>query len=119
MKRAISSTALRDFMNTIVRAPSITSEASRSAASASGDRRAIVAGSVTGGFHIAIVRLVPGEPSRSITRTSSNPVSRVASSPGLAIVADASRNRGDVPWISHTRRSRRSTLATWEPKTPR
>ena len=119
MKRAISSTALRDFMKTIVRAPSITSEASRSAASASGDRRAIVASSVTGGFHIAIVRLVPGEPSRSITRTSSNPVSRVASSPGLAIVADASRKRGDVPWISHTRRSRRSTLATCEPKTPR
>ena len=36
---AISSTALRDFMNTIVRAPSITSSASRSAASASGERR--------------------------------------------------------------------------------
>ena len=33
---AISSTALRDFMNTIVRAPSVTSSASRSAASASG-----------------------------------------------------------------------------------
>ena len=34
---AISSTALRDFMNTIVRAPWTTSSASRSAASASGD----------------------------------------------------------------------------------
>ena len=37
-KRAISSTALRDFMNTIVRAPSITRSASRSAASASAER---------------------------------------------------------------------------------
>ena len=96
-KRAISSTALRDFMNTIVRAPSITSSASRSAASASAERRAAVAGSVIGGFHIATVRFVPGEPSRSITVTSSSPVSRVASSPGLAIVAEASRNRGAVP----------------------
>ena len=84
-------------MNTIVRAPSITSSASRSAASASGERRAAVSASVIGGFHIATVRLVPGEPSRSITVTSSSPVSRVASSPGFAIVADASRNRGAVP----------------------
>ena len=72
-----------------------------------------------GGFHIATVRLVPGEPSRSITVTSSSPVRRVASSPGFAIVADASRNRGAVPYTSQIRRSRRSTLATCEPNTPR
>jgi hypothetical protein len=88
---------LRDFMKTIVRAPSTTSSTSRSAASASAERRAAIAGSVIGGFHIAIVRLVPGEPSRSITVMSSSPVSRSASSPGLAIVADASTNRGAVP----------------------
>ena len=39
----------------------------------------------------------PGEPSREITLTSSSPVSLVASSPGLATVALASRNRGEVP----------------------
>jgi hypothetical protein len=55
---------------------------------------------VTGGFHIATVRRVPGEPSREITVTSSNPVSREASSPGLAIVAEASRKRGAVPCSS-------------------
>jgi hypothetical protein len=56
-----------------------------------------VASSITGGFHIATLRLKPGEPSRSTTRTSSSPVSRAASSPGLAIVALASRKRGSVP----------------------
>ena len=53
--------------------------------------------STIGGFHIAIVRLAAGAPSRSTTVTSSSPVSRSASSPGLAIVADASRMRGAVP----------------------
>ena len=46
-------------------------------------------------------------------------MSRSASSIGLAIVALASRKRGSVPWIAATRRSRRSTLATCEPNTPR
>jgi hypothetical protein len=88
---------LRDFMNTIVRAPSATSSASRSAASASGERRVASCSSVMGGFHMAIVRCPPGEPSRSITVTSGSPVSRSASSPGLAIVALARRKRGSVP----------------------
>ena len=118
-KRAISSTALRDFMNTIVRAPSLTSSASRSADSASAERRVASAASVIGGFHIAIVFFAPGDPSRSITVTSSSPVSRSASSPGFATVAEASRNRGSVPYAAAIRRSRRSTLATCEPNTPR
>ncbi len=84
-------------MNTIVRAPWTTSSASRSAASASGDRRVASFSSVMGGFHIAIVRRDPGEPSSSTTVMSSSPVSRSASSPGLAIVALASTNRGSVP----------------------
>ena len=96
-KRDISSTALRDFMNTIVRAPSVTRSASRSAASASTERRAAVFSSTIGGFHIAIVRLACGAPSRSTTVMSSSPVSRSASSPGLATVAEASRIRGAVP----------------------
>ena len=97
VKRAISSTALRDFMNTIVRAPWLTSSASRSAASASAERRVASCSSTIGGFHIAIVFFAPGEPSRSTTVTSGSPVSRSASSPGLAIVALASRKRGSVP----------------------
>ena len=84
-------------MNTIVRAPPATSSASRSAASASGERRVGSFSSVIGGFHIAIVRWAPGEPSRSTTVKSSSPVSRSASSAGLAIVALASTNRGSVP----------------------
>ena len=59
-KRAISSTALRDFMNTIVRAPWLTSSASRSAASASAERRVASCSSTIGGFHIAIVLRAPG-----------------------------------------------------------
>jgi hypothetical protein len=88
---------LRDFMNTIVRAPSHTRSASRSAASASAERRVPSFSSVTGGFHIAIVRRARGAPSRSTTVTSSRPVRRSASSPGLAIVALASTKRGSVP----------------------
>ena len=94
---AISSTALRDFMKTIVRAPCTTSSASRSAASESTERRVPSFSSVIGGFHIAIVRLVTGEPSRSITVKSSSPVRRSASSPGLPIVALAISTRGSVP----------------------
>ena len=84
-------------MKTIVRAPSLTRSASRSAASASTERRAPIFSSVIGGFHIAIVRLAAGAPSRSTTVMSSSPVSRSASSPGFATVADASRIRGAVP----------------------
>ena len=53
--------------------------------------------SVTGGFHIAIVRLVTGEPSRSMTVKSSRPERRSASSPGLPIVALVITKRGAVP----------------------
>ena len=97
VKRAISSTALRDFMKTIVRAPWLTSSASRSAASASAERRVASCSSTIGGFHIATVLRAPGEPSRSITVNSSSPVSRSASSAGLAIVALARMKRGSVP----------------------
>ena len=90
-----------------------------SAASASALARIRSASSTTGGFHIAIWRRAPGEPSRSTSATSSKPVSRSASSTGLAIVALASRNRGSVPYAPATRRSRRSTLATCAPNTPR
>ena len=83
-------------MKQIVRAPSRTSSATSSAASLSALRRSCSASSITGGFHIAIWRRAPGEPSSSTRRTSSKPVRRSASSTGLAIVALASRKRGVV-----------------------
>jgi hypothetical protein len=88
---------LRDFMNTMVRAPSVTSVASRSAASERAERRVASRSSTIGGFHMAIVLREPGDPSRSMTVKSSRPVSRSASSAGLAIVAEASSSRGAVP----------------------
>ena len=96
-RRLSTSTPLRDFMKQIVRAPSRTSPASISAASPSAERRAPLASSVSGGFHIAILRSGVGEASRSINVKSSSPVSRSASSSGLAIVAEASIIRGSVP----------------------
>ena len=77
--------------------PSVSVHDDHTAASASAERRAAVFSSVIGGFHIAIVRLAAGEPSRSTTVTSSWPVRRSASSPGLATVAEARRMRGAVP----------------------
>ena len=89
------------------------------AASASVEARLPSASSSSGGFHIAIWRAAPGEPSRSTSAMSSRPVSRSASSTGFAIVALASRMRGSVPYAAAMRRSRRRTFATCEPNTPR
>ena len=95
-KRLISSIPRRLFMKQIVRTPLVTSSANRSAASLTAERRVIVFLSITGGFHIAISRPAWGAPSSSSSANSS-PVSRSASSRGLAIVAEASTKRGSVP----------------------
>ena len=84
-------------MKQIARAPSPTRLASSSAASPSAERRAPISSSVSGGFHIAMRFAGAGEASSSISATESRPVSRCASSSGLAIVADVSRKRGSVP----------------------
>ncbi len=110
---------LRDFMKQIVRAPIETSSENTSAASYSAEARIPRSSSSSGGFHIATRRLACGAPSRSTRLKSVRPVSRSASSTGLAIVALASRKRGSLPWIAAMRRRRRSTLATCEPNTPR
>ena len=68
--RRISSTALRDLMKQIVRAPAGTRSANRSAASLSAEARTPSASSSIGGFHIAIWRSAAGEPSRSISAIS-------------------------------------------------
>ncbi len=94
--RLISSIPRRLFMKQIVRTPRWTSSQSMSAASETGERRSWVACSITGGFHIAISRPARGAPSSS-SRSNSSPVSRSASSPGLAIVAEAMMNRGSAP----------------------
>jgi hypothetical protein len=84
-------------MKQIVRAPPATSSASTSDASTSAERRVPSASSSSGGFHIAVRRAADGEPSRSTRVNPSRPVTRSASSTGLAMVAEASRNRGSVP----------------------
>ena len=81
----------------IVRAPELTSSENSSAASASAEARIPSCSSSSGGFHIATRRAAFGAASRSTSRKSSRPVSRSASSTGLAIVALVSRNRGAVP----------------------
>ena len=106
-------------MKQIVRAPSRVSRASSSAASPSAERRAPSSSSVSGGFHTAIRLRRRGRAVLVDQPTSSRPVSRSASSTGLAIVAEVSRKRGSVPYAAAIRRSRRSTLATCEPNTPR
>ena len=103
---------LRDFMKQIVRAPIETSSEKTSAASYSAEARVPRSSSSKGGFHIATRRLACGAPSRSTSLKPVRPVRRSASSTGLAIVALASRNRGSLPWIAATRRSRLSTFAT-------
>ena len=118
MNRWISSIPRRLRRKQIVRTPSLTRSASSSAASERTERRVIDRGSITGGFHIPIRRRARGAPSESTSRKGS-PTSRSASSTGLAIVAEARMNRGLAPYRPATRRSRRSTFATWEPNTPR
>ena len=95
-KRLISSMPRRLRMKQIVRTPRETSSTSRSAASETGERRVIVRCSITGGFHIAISRPARGAPSSS-SSSNGRPVSRSASSPGLAIVAEANTKRGSAP----------------------
>ena len=73
-----------------------TRSASRLAASESAEARCPSASFTSGGFHIAIRRSARGAPSRS-TSVKSSPVSRSASSSGLAIVALVSTKRGSVP----------------------
>jgi hypothetical protein len=77
-----------------------------------------VASSISGGFHIPILRPARGAPSES-TSAKGSPASSSASSTGLAIVAEASRKRGAAPYVTAIRRNRRKTFATCEPKTPR
>jgi hypothetical protein len=93
VNRWISSIPRRLFRKQIVRASLMIRSASSSAASLSTERRRIVLGSITGGFQIAIRRRARGAPSES-TSSNSVPVRPPASSTGLAIVAEASTNRG-------------------------
>ena len=60
-------------------------------------REAAAASSITGGFQKAIVRSAREAPRRRRSRSTSRPSSERASSPGLAIVAEARRNCGSAP----------------------
>ena len=74
--------------------------------------------SVSGGSHSANCVEPRGDAS-SATATTGSPVRRDADPAGSPAVADASTNVGEAPYFSQTRCSRRSTLATCDPKTPR
>jgi hypothetical protein len=102
----------------IVRAPEETKPARSRDASPSALARMPSSGSISSGFQSAIVRSVAGAASLSIT-AAGPPSSDSASCAGFAIVADASTNCGSDPYARASRRRRRSTLATCEPKTPR
>ena len=92
----MSSAALRLFAKQIVRRPRETSSASSLDPSPSALARSCSASSSTGGFQNAIVRVARGAASSSIT-VASAPRSERASSPGLAMVAEARRNCGSAP----------------------
>jgi hypothetical protein len=74
--------------------------------------------SVSGGSQSANA-VAPRGAVSSVTAVTSSPVRRPAVRAGSAVVAEASTKTGDEPYRAQIRRSRRSTWATWEPKTPR
>ncbi len=96
VKRWISSTAFRLFAKQIVRRPRCVNPASKRDASPSALARKPSSGSVSGGFQSAIVRSARGAASPAIT-VAGSPSSAAASSPGFAIVAEASTNCGSAP----------------------
>ena len=96
MNRWMSSAALRLFAKQIVRRPRETKPDISSDASPSALALRPSSGSTSGGFQSAIVRSARGAASSSTT-VASTPRSARASSPGFAIVAEASRNCGSAP----------------------
>ena len=118
---AISSTALRDLMKQIVRAPPRTSSTSMSAASAERASAACRAPRrSSGGFHIAICRARAAASRRGRrARCSSRPVSRSASSTGLAIVALRQEEARLVRGAQRCAAAAAARCATCEPNTPR
>ena len=92
----MSSADLRLFAKQIVRRPRSTRPASSSDASPSALARNPSSASRRGGFHSATVRSARGAASFSTT-VASSPVRACASSPALAMVAEAKRNCGSAP----------------------
>jgi len=120
---AVSSAARRDRTNVRVCAPSAIRSAITRAASAPAERRtgapfSPVRSARKAGSHNATVRGPWGEPS-SMTSSTGRPMSSAAVAPGESVVALAKITVGRAEYRSHSRSSRRSTIATFEPKTPR
>ena len=63
--------------------------------------------------------LIPQRRSASVTAVASRPVNLRANASGSATVADEQITTGVAPACSHSLSRRRSTRATWAPKTPR
>ena len=96
---------------------------SREAASAPAERRTGAPFSPTksvrnAGSHSATVRAPCGEPS-SVTSSTVCPINSEAVAAGDAVVALAKMTVGAAEYRVHNRIRRRSTNATFEPKTPR
>ena len=81
-------------------------------------RRLPSAMSIIGGFQNTKSLPPYGEPSSSMT-SNGMPTNSSACSPGFAIVAEQRMNCGELPKAAQSLRSRRRTLATWDPNTPR
>ena len=92
----MSSAALRLLAKQIVRSPRETRAASNREASPSALARRPSSASISSGFHRTTVRSARGAVSLSTT-FASTPARDVASSPGLAIVAEASNSCGSAP----------------------
>ena len=54
-----------------------------------------------------------------MTSSTGRPISSAAVAPGESVVALAKITVGAAEYRSHSRNSRRNTIATFEPKTPR
>ncbi len=118
-RRLSTSTPLRDFMKQIVRAPSRTSArpAPRPRPAPSGACRAprrSAAGSTS-----RCAGAAPASRPRRSARSPRGPSAARRARPGWRSSPTSSRKRGSVPYAAAMRRSRRSTLATCEPNTPR
>lgn len=121
---ATASAPTRERTKVSVRAPSVTRSAITRAASAPAERRTaapfspVTPAPSSGGSQSATVRDPCGDPSE-VTATHGAPMSFSAVAAGSAVVAEHSTNTGSAPYRCASRRSRRSTSATCDPKTPR
>ena len=109
---ATTSAPRREGTKAIVWAPDRTERASRVAVSSSAEPSGCHSTSSTGPRD-------DRSTSTEVTSAGSAPIRVAVVVAGSAAVAEATTNVGSAPYQAARRRSRRSTSATWDPKTPR